>query len=432
MKRNFFPAGGASFVNRATGCLAASLGMSVCLSLAAEPAPSSPTPADSVPAAELTPDSGQADNYILALDLSGSARDASGSRPDAERAGQVPQSQTNEPASPAATLLPLETQRLGLLKGAGTILGAKVRDSKARSLGRIKDLVIDLSTGQALVALVSWGHGTLTPVPARSFESMRSDTATLNGNKKLFESAPRLAQDAFAFGLDARSLADSFRHFGQPTPAGQPSTPGTPSNELGPAGYALCGSLVGQRLLSQAAETLGQVQDVMVDLTVGRVDYLVIQPEPSLGESNILYLLPPSVLQRDANQALVLKADRAHFLAGPHFDKLFPTDMAMPKVANAVYEHYGLFSSLASKSTPAGADQSLTRAVMDQIVQDVTSVRNLTISVVAQNGRVTLGGMVPNEKERQLIIAAVKRVAGVAEVDNQFQPIDRRASTKSQ
>jgi len=326
-------------------------------------------------------------------------------------------------AAASGQALPSEAQRLGLIKGTGILLGAKVKDSRGKSLGRIRDIVLELATGRALAAMVSSGaDAALTPVPPRCFEAVRKDTALLNVDKKTFESAPKLSKDSLAFGFKDLNLTEPYLHFGQPP---------LEASETDPAGFVSCSSVVGESLLSSANESLGQVSDVMIDLGGGRVLYLVVKADPGLGAAGNLYMLPPGSVQPGASQTLVLNASKEHFLAGPQFNKEYPTDMALQTVAMAVYEHYGLQASAPSSAGPQSVGENLTREVIAEIFHVLTDFQTLKLGVTFSNGRVTLSGTVPDATQRQIILAAAERVAGKENIDNQLQPRDRAKAVVS-
>jgi osmotically-inducible protein OsmY len=67
------------------------------------------------------------------------------------------------------------------------------------------------------------------------------------------------------------------------------------------------------------------------------------------------------------------------------------------------------------------ADRNLTQQIRQRVVEDgslSTSAHNVTI--VSQNGNVTLRGNVKDESEKEKIAATAKQVAGVNKVDNQL------------
>jgi sporulation protein YlmC with PRC-barrel domain len=249
--------------------------------------------------------------------------------------------------APQNSAMPFDAQRLGLIKPAKDLLGKKVIDPNSKTLGTLKDFILDLPSGQVMAALVSSsGKNPLTPVPARSFEAVRRDKAELNAAKKLFEYAPRFPLASAAGPWDARSLADSFAHFNQTAPC--------PTS----ASFCSAAALLGLQLVSSTNEVLGQVQELAIDLPGARLVYLVIQPAAGLDPLDNLYIVPPgSVVPGTFGQSLILSATRASFLAGYHFPKEFPTDMVFPEVAAAVYQHYGLLPNSPDKpaASPAPA-----------------------------------------------------------------------------
>jgi sporulation protein YlmC with PRC-barrel domain len=227
---------------------------------------------------------------------------------------------------------PINIKRLGVLEEAGVMVGRKVKDRNNKVVGKVEDILVDLPSGRALAALVAAkANGPLTPLPAFVFTNALKDRIDLVIDKKLFEGAPRLPRTNSANTLETGGLSESFRYFGRAMPEG-PAIDGR-----------LCSgaSLVGMALLSQANEPLGQVKALMVDLPEGRAVYLVI--EPATGPGTHYYVVPSLSVQPDtASRALRLKADQAHFMAGPRFQKEFWTDMAFPDFATAIIKYYNL------------------------------------------------------------------------------------------
>src|SRR6185295_11798064 len=131
-------------------------------------------------------------------------------------------------------------------------------------------------------------------------------------------------------------------------------------------------------------EPLGRIQDLMVDLPVGRVVCLVVQP--AADTNGILYLVPPSAVKWQANgKALTLAASKERFLAGPHFSKSFWTDMVQPELATSVYSYYttapnnkaadgpATVTEAAAPTRTAAAsrkDAEITKAVMLEILNE--------------------------------------------------------------
>ena len=327
----------------------------------------------------------------------------------------------------------LESVRLGLITRTTALIGAKVRDRGDSTLGKMEDVILDLSTGRAVAALFASGSDNqVTPVPARSFWTATRNKIMVNADKKRLKAAPCIPKTDLSRTPELSRLSPSFNYFGQALP----QIPATGSGELSSAA-----EIVRQRLLSQNGQPLGQIEDVMVDLPVGRIIYLVIQPAGGADSLNIRYLVPPQAVRADtAGPALVLKADQAHFLAGPHFQKEYWTDLSRPDLSMAVLQHYNLQTApnqpdskaqpavaplvnlgTSSQIAPARSDQEITQSVVTEIVRNDNAFPTRELKITTSNGRVTLAGRVKNEKQKQQLATAAARVVGAENVINQLQ-----------
>ena len=328
---------------------------------------------------------------------------------------------------------PFTLERLGLVMGSSALIGEKVKDRNDRALGRIDDLILNLASGRVVVALIDSGGNTQTPVPPQSFQTPRKGMVVLDVEKRLFESAPRLPKTDSRSALDATGLEKTFHHFGQTA---------TETLNGNATALASAASLRGVRLLSKDNEPSGLVHDTMVDLVTGRIVYLVVQPGAAPDLRSALYLVPPAAVQPDsASPLLVLKADRAHFLAGRSFQREFPTEACMPDMAADVFRHYGLplpipaaldpasgslnacdgTPGAPNPTTPSRADVGMSKTIWDEIVRGANGVIVLSIKITTVNGQVTLTGKVKDEPQERLIVSVAQRIAGVGRVDNQLQ-----------
>ncbi|HYG35109.1 MAG TPA: BON domain-containing protein, partial [Clostridia bacterium] len=133
---------------------------------------------------------------------------------------------------------------------------------------------------------------------------------------------------------------------------------------------------------------------------------------------------------------LVLKdSDQAHFAGGPHFSNQFWSDLAFPKLAKTLSEHYGLQTpGLAeaggSKKASAQADSALTQAVIEELVRLKKKAMKLDIVVTTLDGRVTVSGNVANEQQKQQILAVAGKVAGPGQVEDKLVIQRANKSTK--
>lgn len=226
-----------------------------------------------------------------------------------------------------AQVAPYAAPRLGLLKKTSALLGEPVVDEREKKLGQVRDLVVDLDSGGVPLALVAVG-AQLVPVPTDLCSDASINRLVLKLKKASFSYAPQVEP---ANATAGRSLEHAWKYFHGTAPSAAASVPPR----------QLCAArLLGLPLRSAAHEPLGSVNDLMVDLPTGRLVYLVIAPGQPAAPGD-LYAVPPGAVQWDEqSSALTLKSDRTHFLAGPHFQKDFWSDITFPAFAGAVREHY--------------------------------------------------------------------------------------------
>jgi sporulation protein YlmC with PRC-barrel domain len=262
-----------------------------------------------------------------------------------------PDSVATNDSSQAEALLPFDAQRLGMIKGTFELFGQKATDPQRKTVGKIRDLILDNAAGRlAAVVVDSGGKLPMTVVPVGTFVETLDGKAQVDSPKEVFQNAPHFAKTRFASEVSAADLANSFRYFHQ-------AVPETPA--AADAGFRAATSLRNQPVLSQSGEALGRLQDLIVDLSAGRVVYLVIKPNDGLDLSGDLYPVPPGSVKADAaGRTLALKADAAYFLAGHHYSKDFPTAMNLPQVAVAVYGHYGLLLPAPKRAAAASPGQA--------------------------------------------------------------------------
>lgn len=81
-------------------------------------------------------------------------------------------------------------------------------------------------------------------------------------------------------------------------------------------------TLTGNKVVNQQNETLGTVQDIMLDVPRGRIAYLVMSSGGFLGLGDRLFAIPWSVLVLDTDRkCFVLDARKSTFENAPGFDK---------------------------------------------------------------------------------------------------------------
>ncbi len=309
--------------------------------------------------------------------------------------------------------LEVQLDRLGMVRQMTQLLGKKVRDSKGKNVGKLEDLVLDLESGRVLAAVLANGKN-LDLVPALAFDTAYEDRIELNVERKTLESVPRLSTAAAA--CEAGVFQSACAHFGKSVPA--------------TASPRLISQLAGQGVVSSSGESLGKVRDAVMDLTGGKLIYVVIEPQVGPNTQENLYLAPGKAFSWNQAGGLTLKATQQHFLASRVVSRQFPTELVLPEVAKAIYSHYSndqapvqvaAAPEPAAKAVPARSDVDISREVLSEIMvrgQDSLLAR---VNVNTVKGAVTLRGVVKDEAQRQNVLSIAEKVAGTGNVNSELE-----------
>ena len=101
-------------------------------------------------------------------------------------------------------------------------------------------------------------------------------------------------------------------------------------------------TLAGDTVRNSAGEDLGKVDEIMIDITSGRVAYAVLSFGGFLGMGNKLFAVPWSALKVDEDEkCFILDVNKKTLENAPGFDKDRWPDMADTTWRAAVYSYYG-------------------------------------------------------------------------------------------
>jgi sporulation protein YlmC with PRC-barrel domain len=101
-------------------------------------------------------------------------------------------------------------------------------------------------------------------------------------------------------------------------------------------------TLQGDEVVNQAGETLGKVQDIMLDVPGGRIAYAVLSSGGFLGLGDKLFAIPWSALTLDTERkCFVLDVAKEQLEAAPGFDKDHWPAMGDLTWATSVHNYYG-------------------------------------------------------------------------------------------
>ena len=109
-------------------------------------------------------------------------------------------------------------------------------------------------------------------------------------------------------------------------------------------------TLIGNDVCNQNDEDLGDIKEIMLDVSSGQVAYAVLSFGGFLGMGEKLFAVPWSALKLDTvNKRFVLAVDKDRLSHAPGFDKDNWPDMQDPTWSKGIQDYYG--------ATPNGDDR---------------------------------------------------------------------------
>jgi len=101
-------------------------------------------------------------------------------------------------------------------------------------------------------------------------------------------------------------------------------------------------TLEGDTVKNSAGETLGKVDEIMIDIPSGRVAYVVLSMGGILGLGDKLFAVPWSAMRVDEDdKCFLLDVSKSTLESAPGFNKDHWPDMANTTWGTEVYHHYG-------------------------------------------------------------------------------------------
>jgi sporulation protein YlmC with PRC-barrel domain len=102
-------------------------------------------------------------------------------------------------------------------------------------------------------------------------------------------------------------------------------------------------TLDGNDVFNRQDEDLGDIKEIMLDMSNGRVAYAVLSYGGFLGMGDKLFAVPWNALTLDTvNKRFVLDIDKARLENAPGFDKDQWPDMANAAWSKGVHDYYGV------------------------------------------------------------------------------------------
>jgi hypothetical protein len=205
--------------------------------------------------------------------------------------------------------------------------------------------------------------------------------------------------------------------------------------------------LMGTEVQNLQAESLGKVDNILVDTASGRMVAIVISSGGFLGIGDELSAVPPSALRFTTDHSfLQLDISKEALAKAPHFNAKQWPDFAQSGYVGEVYHAYRVNPYFTASPNPdadntgrnvrdrnartltpldqgnSKADVSTTAQIRKEIIAgENMSVNAKNVKIITMDGRVTLRGPVNTAEEKRLIGEISDRIARSENVDNQLE-----------
>lgn len=118
---------------------------------------------------------------------------------------------------------------------------------------------------------------------------------------------------------------------------------GTPEETPGPGPRIMSSStLEGDEVVNRQGEKLGTLEEIMLDVSGGRIAYAVLSTGGFLGVGDKLFAIPWQALTLDTdNECFILDIEKERLENAPGFDKAHWPAMADQRWASELHTYYG-------------------------------------------------------------------------------------------
>lgn len=263
---------------------------------------------------------------------------------------------------------------LGTPLKSSDLIGAKIENAAGKKIGTVDDLAVDLQTGRIVHVIVSAGgfmnmgqrHYALPPAmvsvvaPGKALRSdvtmerLKSAPAFETARWTAYYGSDRARESSRYFGDESGFESDSIR-------SGQA---GTATGTSGSRTVEKATKLTGLAVKNLQDEKIGSVDNLMVDLSSGRVVAVIVSSGGFLGMGDALSVIPPTALRHTAERdGLRLDTTKDALAKAPSFKTGAWPDFGRPEYTAGVYSAYGMepyFNATAGSyaSTPEHASMN--------------------------------------------------------------------------
>lgn len=264
----------------------------------------------------------------------------------AEDVGEEPPAAGEEGADVITETQPADTSEMAETTSGSVqvsqLFASPVYNLQGEALGQIEDVLIGLNAEQANYVILAYDPllsvgGMLSAVPLNAFQFSPADSQlVLDVDQTTLEDAPVFEANAWP-DVNDPAWDDEALSFWETVGEGDGEAMGPLVEQAGAtfreatASAIRTSDLLGYELQDSAGQPIGAVDDILIDLSTNRINFLIMAINDEFGLDHQFYAVPPHQFSIDTTQGLVVfNADPAMLMEAPGFDQDTWPDLSMP------------------------------------------------------------------------------------------------------
>ncbi|SNT23255.1 Sporulation protein YlmC, PRC-barrel domain family [Noviherbaspirillum humi] len=302
----------------------------------------------------------------------------------AQTSAATPRPMTAPPAAPQAQQNAPDV-RISKLKGRD------VQDAKGKKIGDIEDLVVDMQREYVPYVVLSFGGALglgdkLFAFPPNSFQSGKDNHLVLNVERDKLKNAPGFDKKKWPDFNDNATRGALNRYFqGQTTQAG---------SEVGQLWRA--SEMVGKNINERSGRNAGKIDDVVVNLGNGKVEYVVVAFDKAWSPDGKLVVLPLKAIDFPGRTDLdpIINIARDRIGEARSFEKNTWPDINSAAFKNDVRQYVASFDAAGSGRIQAGPTQGVSEkqpANASKVPSDPNSLAKMPAPGMQSSGNAPQG-----------------------------------------
>lgn len=309
-----------------------------------------------------------------------------------------------------------------------TITEVKITNLDGKPLGRIEDLVLDLSNGRIVEVLVvsdqflRFGGKTVAVPPGALIPDATNKAYMINISAEAFKDAPKFDLATWSASTQPDQVAAAYQYFRQDTSflaaneaPGRTSDSGRPLTSLGIV--ERMSKLINMQVENLQGKRLGKLQTLVLDVPAGRILNAYISNDDAGMELKYSTVIPPTLLSfKPKHDGLLLDVSKVVYNEEPHV--IFQDGSDGQVISSEEQAATGPHTHVALVQGTSYRDINTTSRIYQSIQGGNLESWNVEVATLA--GRVTLRGTVDNQGTKDSIGACAIAEVKLDNVDNQI------------